>query len=281
LSLRRNLANALDRNGGRTILGVLATRWAQRRLRGVLIEYRQGVWVHWLGGYAFADSPRFDYYAHTIKHWPLMLENILSQAEDHWFFAGRPPVGGIIVDVGAGKGEDCVAFSRAVGLNGKVLAIEAHPSTFQCLRTSIELNGLSNVVPIHCAITERPESVLIETADHWQESSVISNGTSGEQVPGLPLDDLVKLHNLSRIDFLKMNIEGGEALAIEGMTQSFPLIRSLCISCHDFRAKRGDGEFFRTRELVEKRLQAAGFQLVPRQDARDYIADQVNAFRAK
>jgi FkbM family methyltransferase len=281
LSLRRNLAHALDRNGGRTILGVLATLWARRKLRGVLIEYCQGTWVHWLGGYAFADSPRFDFHAYTIEQWSYMLENIFSQAEDHWFFASRPPVGGVIVDVGAGKGEDCVAFSRAVGVNGKVLAIEAHPATFQCLRTSIELNGLNNIVPIHCAITEKPGAVRMETADHWQESSVISNGTRGEQVRGLPLDDLVMLHNLTRIDFLKMNIEGGEALAIEGMTQSLPLIRALCISCHDFRARRGDGEFFRTRELIEKRLREGGFQIIPRQDPRDYIADQVNALRAE
>jgi hypothetical protein len=78
-----------------------------------------------------------------------------------------------------------------------------------------------------------------------------------------------------------MNIEGAEALAIEGMTQSFPIIRALCISCHDFRANRGDGEFFRTKAFVERRLQAAGFRILPRQDPRDYIADQVNAIRTE
>jgi FkbM family methyltransferase len=277
LSLRRNLVHALDRSAGRAILGFLATRWARRTLPGVLIEYRQGVWGHRLGGYAFADSLRFDYYAYTIKRWPGNLENILSQAEDHWFFADRPAAGSVIVDVGAGKGEDCVAFSRAVGPNGKVLAVEAHPATFQCLRASIELNGLSNVVPIHCAVTEKPGSVLIETAEDWESSCVVSDVKGGDRVPGVPLDGLVRQHNLTRIDFLKMNIEGAEALAIEGMTQSFPIIRALCISCHDFRANRGDGEFFRTKAFVERRLQAVGFRIVPRQDPRDYIADQVNA----
>lgn len=273
--------HALDRRGGRAILGFLATRWAGRALPGVLIEYRQGVWVHRLGGYTFADSLRFDYYAYTINRWPRKLEKILSEAEDHWFFAGRPTAGGVIVDVGAGKGEDCVAFSRAVGPNGKVLAVEAHPATIQCLRASIELNGLSNVMPIHCALTEKPGSVMIETAEDWESSSVVSDVKGGDRVPGVPLDALVKQHNLTRIDLLKMNIEGAEALAIEGMMQSFPIIRALCISCHDFRANRGDGEFFRTKALVERRLQAAGFRIIPRQDHRDYIADQVNAIRTE
>lgn len=279
MSLRRKLVHALDRSAGRATLSFLATRWARRRLPGVLIEYHRGVWVHRLGGYAFADSPHFNYYAYTIERWPVKLENILSQAEDHWFFADRPVSGGVIVDVGAGKGEDCVAFSRAVGLDGKVLAIEAHPATFQCLKASVELNGLSNVVPIHCAVTDKPGPVLIETADDWESSSVVSDAKGGDRVPGFPLDDLVRQHNLSRIDLLKMNIEGAEALAIEGMTQSFKIIRAVCISCHDFRANRGDGEFFRTKLLVEKRLEAAGFRIVPRQDPRDYIADQVNAIR--
>jgi FkbM family methyltransferase len=272
---------ALDRSGGRAILGWLATRWARRRLPGVLIEYRQGMWVHWLGGYAFADSLRLDYYAYVIDQWAHKADKVMSEAEDHWFFADRPGAGGVIVDVGAGKGEDCVAFSRAVEPGGKVFAIEAHPATFQCLRASIELNGLSNVVPIHCAVTEKPGSVLIETAEDWESSSVVSEVKAGDQVPGIPLDDIVKENNLSRIDFLKMNIEGAEALAIEGMTQSFQIIRAMCISCHDFRANRGDGEFFRTKALVEKRLRAAGFRIVPRDDPRDYIADQVHAVRSE
>jgi FkbM family methyltransferase len=281
LSVRRNLVHALDRRAGRAILGLLATQWARRTIPGALIEYRQGVWVHRLGGYVFADSLRFDYYAYTIERWPRKLENILSEAEDFWFFADRPVAGGVIVDVGAGKGEDCVAFSRAVGPNGKVLAVEAHPATFQCLRASIELNGLSNVVPIHCAVTEKPGPVLIETAEDWESSSVVSGVKGGDRVPGFPLDGLVRQHNLTGIDFLKLNIEGAEALAIEGMTQSFSIIRALCISCHDFRANRGDGEFFRTKALVERRLQAAGFRILPRQDGREYIADQVNAIRTE
>ena len=208
LSLRRNLVHALDRRAGRAFLGFMSTRWAGRTRPGVLIEYRQGVRVHRLGGYAFADSLCFDYFAYTIERWPRKLEKILSEAEDHWFFADRPAAGSVIFDVGAGKGEDCVAFSRAVGPN-------KNPATFQCLRASIELNGLSNVMQIHCAVIEKPRSVLIETAEDWENNSVTSDIKGGDRLPGIPLDDLVTQHNLTRIDLLKMNIEGAETLAIE------------------------------------------------------------------
>jgi hypothetical protein len=73
-----------------------------------------------------------------------------------------------------------------------------------------------------------------------------------------------------------MNIEGAERFALQGMEQSLKRVRSICVACHDFRAERGDGEHFRTREFVEQFLSERGFRLTwrkddPRPSVRDHV----------
>jgi FkbM family methyltransferase len=56
-----------------------------------------------------------------------------------------PKPGDTIVDIGAGRGEDDLAFSQAVGPTGKVLAVEAQPRSFRMLKAFCEVNDLRNV----------------------------------------------------------------------------------------------------------------------------------------
>jgi hypothetical protein len=71
---------------------------------------------------------------------------------------------------------------------------------------------------------------------------------------------------LHRVDFLKMNIEGAETAALAGMGEVLPLTRHLVVSCHDFRANRGEGEGFRTFDAARRLLTGAGFRLRTRPD---------------
>jgi len=46
---------------------------------------------------------------------PEQLERYLRDARDYWFHVYRPREGDVIVDIGAGRGEDVYAFSLGVG----------------------------------------------------------------------------------------------------------------------------------------------------------------------
>ncbi len=179
------------------------------------------------------------------------------------------------------KGEDTIVFSRAVGLAGKVLAIEPHPITFRCLRLFCELNHLGNVAPANFALVDSARPVAIESLEAWQANRIVHPDTKGSlQVAGLSVDELVEREKVRRIDFLKMNIEGAEAMAIRGMERTLRITRALCIACHDFRADDGEGEFFRTRQLIQGGVERAGFRMISRRDdPRPDIACQVNALR--
>src|SRR5436190_1128591 len=83
-----------------------------------------------------------------------------------------PRAGDVIVDIGAGRGEDVFAFSRAVGLEGRVYAIEPHPVSFAALEKLYERNGLRNVTTINCACVEESADLEIETLPVWESNYV-------------------------------------------------------------------------------------------------------------
>jgi FkbM family methyltransferase len=281
MSYRRALIRALDRPGGRGILGAVINRMARRYAPGVRVYFRNGMWMHQEKDVTFVDSPTLDYHPLIFPTWANELERAIANATDSWFHAYKPRPGDFILDAGAGKGEDTIVFSRAVGPTGKVLSIEAHPVTFRCLHRFCELNHLHNVAATNLAVIDGAKPVAMESQKGWQANRVVAIDTKDSlQVPGLSLDELVERESVKRIDFLKMNIEGAEALAIRGMEHTLRISKALCISCHDFRADNGEGEFFRTKRLVQGAVERAAFRIVSRDtDPRPDIANQVNAFR--
>jgi len=202
-----------------------------------------------------------------------LLERYLRDARDYWFHVYQPRVGDVIVDLGAGRGEDVYAFSRAVGPTGRVWAIEAHPDTFAALTALCEEHSLSNVTCVNLACVERPGNFQIETLPNWESNYVRDGAPSPTSFPveGITFDALCERHAITRIDFLKMNIEGAERFALPGMADAMKRVLWTCVCAHDFRADRGEGEEFRTRAFVEQFLNRAGFDLVSRDDDPRYF----------
>lgn len=281
MTLRRGLIRAFDRPGGRALLGAVVTALARRIAPGVRVRFQHGMWTHRDDSLVYVDSPILDYHPAIFRAWVNELDRCLADAASHWFYVYQPGPGDVILDIGAGKGEDTIAFSRAAGTPGRVIAIEAHPVTFRCLRLFCEWNHLANVTPEHFAITDRAGPVAIESTAGWQANRIAPRPLEGSAgVPGITLDEFIARENLERIDFLKMNIEGAEALAVRGMERTFRMTRALCISCHDFLADGGGDESFRTKTAVQDAVRRAGFRVVPRDtDPRPYVAAQVNAVR--
>lgn len=63
------------------------------------------------------------------------------------FCAGFLAPGDVALDTDAGIGAHALAFSRAVGTGGRVLAFEESPGLFDCLAHTVAANGLDNVAP--------------------------------------------------------------------------------------------------------------------------------------
>ncbi len=282
----RTLIGVLDRPGGRKLLSAVATWHARSICRHDVDVFYDGVWMHRVGGLgAIVDRSRFAYYRDSPAAWKTKLETIIAASEDFWFHRYQPRPGDTIVDVGAAAGEDALVFSRAVGEAGRVIAIEAHPRTFSYLEKVCRWNSLANTTCLLCATMDRSCTVEIEDREKFISNTVLQlaaeSGARRLEVRGETLDRLLSEQGVTEIDFLKMNIEGAERLAIDGMQESLANSRHVCIACHDFRADRGEGEAFRTRDYIAQRLEAQGFRLTRREDdPRPYVRDHIYASRS-
>lgn len=280
-----SLVRQLDNPQGRAELARLATAVARENAPGSDLEILwDRMWMRRAGGVYFPDPDLFQLAQPNWQRWADMAGKYVRDAADYWFHAYEPRAGDVIVDVGAGRGEDVFAFSRAVGSQGQVWAIEPHPRSFQVLGQFCELNQLANVTTLNLACTERPADLQIETMPVWESNYVRAGEPTATSfaVKGLPFDTIAAEHGIRRIDFLKMNIEGAERDALPGCREALQRIGHVCIAAHDFRAARGEGESFRTLHFVRNFLSAAGFDMITRDDdPRYYVPYHVHGIRRR
>lgn len=267
--LDADLCVALDRFGLRWVLAHLLQRSLGLRSRGVTgVVYRQGAWFHRYGStYIHAERPG----SRTLS--PREPD---EQTSDTWERDYAPAPGDVVVDIGAGTGTEILRWSRSVGDDGRVIAVEAHPRTFRVLKTLCELNHLSNVELLNVAVSDTSGTVEIETLVEHEAASTVT-GRGAVAVRSVTVDELLSIARVDDADFLKMNIEGAELPALRVMRTGAGRIRRLCVSCRDFRAEWGHGEVFRTRDGVVHALRGMGFSVGPRHDDRPWIRDQVFA----
>ena len=283
MSYKKALIRLLDRPGGRFLLGKLATHYVQRHgANGVEIIYLGGLWTRKVGLDFFPDSPIFSYNYADFSSWNRQMELYASDTKEYWFQHYAPKEGDVIIDVGAGRGEDTLPFSRSVGKTGRVIAIEAHPITFKMLRSFCTLNKLNNVTVLHLALLDQQGTAqMSESETSWMENSLVRQKGAGYiTVPTATLDAVCEEQKLTKITFVKMNIEGAERQALLGMRAILPRVQHLCVACHDFLANRGQGEVFRTRAFVEQFLAGHGFDVTARRnDPRDWVRDHIFGVR--
>ena len=238
---------------------------AIRAVHGEIVTVSQVPEGYWVIRWPQACVPMPDlWYAPSPTQYEAM-------ARDLFFQEYTPADGDVVVDVGAGVGWELNLYSQLVGSTGHVYAIEADPDTFRWLKRRQELNQLDNVTPVQAALADAPGEVII-SSEGWCETHRLVASGPGHRVPALRFDDLAEEYGITHVDFLKMNIEGAEGLALKGMDRRARLIRNLAVSCHDFLADQGGDDSSRTRAFVERFLVDHGFEVVERRadDDRDW-----------
>ncbi len=283
MTIRDVLLALLDRPGGRRVLATIATLHARRLNRGkrgaplrVFFDRRSGAWGRAHGNRAVIDGERFKYWGDQLTLTGDGVPPWIAAARRSWFLEYQPQPGDVILDIGAEVGTDTLAFADVVGPAGKVIAVEAHPVAYRFLQRTVELSGLQDrVVCVHAAISSSAGTVVIDDQSSLLRSTMKREG-SGHQVRGLTLDQLCAELGLGGIALLKMNIEGAEREALQGAAATLARTRHIVISAHDFRADRGDGEFYRTKDFVFSLLSGAGLntRMRPFDPARDGMHDR-------
>jgi FkbM family methyltransferase len=151
----------------------------------------------------------------------IRLSVVASNIRLHRFIDQMVAAGATAVDVGANIGYNTVYLARRVGTRGRVVAIEPAADNVRVLRENIAANALPNV-DVHAVAAGptrevrdlflRGETSAVNSLFH---ESVYAAVTGVEKVAVVPVDEIVDGH----ADFIKIDVEGAELDALEGMTR--------------------------------------------------------------
>jgi FkbM family methyltransferase len=162
--------------------------------------------------------------------------------------------GDTVVDIGAHIGSFAVYAGR---MAKRVVAYEPVPENYKVMEMNLELNGMSNVTSIHGCVGGKRTSKRIyisegNTCGHSEFH--LCGGTRYIDVKSTSLDNVFIDNNLGRIDFLKIDCEGGEYEILNNTSMhALNRIDKIAMEYHEF-----DGH--RAEELI-KILKTAGFDV--------------------
>jgi FkbM family methyltransferase len=161
--------------------------------------------------------------------------------------------GDVFFDVGANVGFYTFLAAAHVGRCGSVHAFEANAALLPHLLRSIRLNPFPDRITLTHAVVGRKEEqkqlfYLPADPDLIGASSAHLHPWLGAgvrtEVPAVTLDRYVQDKRLAQVDVVKIDIEGGEFAAFQGMQETFTRTPPLLIVCELMPAvvRLGDGK---------------------------------------
>ncbi|MCP4423327.1 MAG: FkbM family methyltransferase [Chloroflexi bacterium] len=125
------------------------------------------------------------------------------------------------LDVGANIGYFTLLAATLVGKTGKVLAFEPQPSNCKLLEESMAANGLQNIALYPYAAAEKAQTLIFTGGGADSNGRIVNPTETLAQEQDLPTIEAVRLDDsladIERLDVVKMDIEGAEPRAWEGM----------------------------------------------------------------
>lgn len=131
------------------------------------------------------------------------------------------------VDVGANWGYFTLLGAHLVGSTGHVLSLEPDPRLFSLLRDAVDRNQLRQVIALQVAAADTRGTLRLagfdEAGGNFGVSRLLPTGGDAAlcfEVVAEPLDAVLQQHSIEIVDLMKIDIEGAEAIALQGLEES-------------------------------------------------------------
>lgn len=148
-------------------------------------------------------------------YWESWLTQLLAQIIKPGF---------VCLDIGANFGYYSLLMSELCGHEGRTVSIEPNPSICELLRSTEFLHGWHFEIVQAALSDKKGEAVLTITDRELGGGTIKPNeliaGRTQVRVPTISVDELMKEKNISRVDIIKMDVEGVEPLVFAGMSQT-------------------------------------------------------------
>jgi FkbM family methyltransferase len=225
--------------------------------------------------------------AGRLEGMPMLLD--MQTEKDFWLGTYEPEMqsalgelikpGMTVYDVGANVGYVTLMLGKLVGMKGKVFAFEALPDNVERLRRNVELNDYIDRVTIFPGAvgTSAGEVKFLVHSSGGMGKAAGSAGRDEQYlreiiVPGISLDEFVYTQGNPHPQAVKMDIEGGEVMALPGMrrllVEAHPL---MLMELHGPESARAAWESLTSAGYTICEMKP-GYPRVPSLDALDWKA---------
>ena len=150
--------------------------------------------------------------------------------------------GDVVLDIGANIGAHTVVLSQLVGPTGTVIAIEPERTNYYALCGNIALNNCVNTIAYQWGVSNVSGALKVPLINVPQNSNFGAleldkdwSATAHYVVPCVRLDDV----GLGGCNFIKMDVEGMERLALEGGSEMIRHFKPI-LYVEDDRAEKSE-----------------------------------------
>jgi len=181
---------------------------------------------------------------------------------------------GVFIDVGANIGFHTIFASKILAPKGGVVyAFEPFESNYERLNNNLHLNKISNCTIEQFGLYNEEKTVEICIGGLGTGNvSLASQGQYKQDIHLIRFDDYVTSNNIKKIDVIKMDIEGAELMALQGMVSAIEKFQPVIIlEINPMWTKRMDTS---TTELIEY-LHSLDYKIFPLQENRHQAPSEI------
>lgn len=149
---------------------------------------------------------------------------IRRESDETAFIIDRIKPGQVVVDIGANIGFYTLLLAK-LAATGRVYAFEPGRLSFSLLTINTLLNGYENVELVNQGVTSSTGTAFYYSGGTVESGSTVAleqpvfdHTRHRVAVPTVALDDFFRDRH-AKVDYIKIDIEGGEFEALKGMTQ--------------------------------------------------------------
>lgn len=127
-----------------------------------------------------------------------------------------------VYDIGSAIGFHAVFFAKRASPSGRVIALEPDSARYEALCANVKLNHLTNVTPLQLALGDIKKKGILRHTDADLRVELISTTREAQDqiIDIMPGDSLIEDNNLPKPNVVKIDVEGYEYLAIEGLKKT-------------------------------------------------------------
>ena len=186
--------------------------------------------------FQYGDQPRFANKRVSFGSYKLEVPDCMSFLwqfkeifADHSYKFSCDSTNPIIIDCGANIGMS-ILYYKQLFPNSEITAFEASPTIAKLLKSNLAANNITDVNLVEKAVWTDEEGIWF--ANEAADSSSMFLGGQKILVPSIKLSNFLKTK--SKIDFLKMDIEGAETEVLKDCRFDLKHVENIFVEFHSY-----------------------------------------------